>query len=111
MEQNQGDDQGRSLSSFCCYRNNDLVFQEADEDSPVDSVDTVVCVKHMENILKGNSNVKKTDIKTKTSNFQVDHEKIINKTLNSLKSAQNFSEEQYKRIRIVGSRLGISNGL
>ena len=37
-----------------------------------------VYVKHMENILKDNTKFEKVDIKTRTLNFQVSHEKRIN---------------------------------
>ena len=47
-------------------------------------VDRDVYVNHMENILKDNNKFEKVDIKTRTLNFQVNHEKRINEILKSL---------------------------
>ena len=41
----------------------------------------------MENILKDKINFEKVDLKARTLNFQVNHEKRVNETLKSLKSA------------------------
>ena len=38
----------------------------------------------MENILRGNAKFEKVDVKTRTFNFQVNHEKCINEILKSL---------------------------
>ena len=50
-------------------------------------VDRYVYVNHMENILKDKINFEKVDLKARTLNFQVNHEKRVNETLKSLKSA------------------------
>ena len=63
---------------------NYLVVQKADEGSSVVLVDRDVYVNHMENILKDNNKFEKVDIKTRTLNFQVNHEKRINEILKSL---------------------------
>ena len=39
--------------------------------------------------------------------FQVNHEKRINETSKSLKSARGLSDKQYKNIKAVGSRPGV----
>ena len=39
--------------------------------------------------------------------FQVNHEKRINETSKSLKSAGGLSDKQYKNIKAVGSRPGV----
>ena len=77
-------------------------------------VDRDVYVKHMENILKGNTKFEKVDINTRTLNFQVNHEKRINEILKSLKSPGSLSDKQYKqykKIKAVGSRPGALYGL
>ena len=56
-------------------------------------VDRDVYVKHMENILKDNTKFKKVDIKARTLNFQVHHEKRINEILQRLKSSGSLSEK------------------
>ena len=73
--------------------------------------DRNVYVKHMENILKDNTKFEKVDIKTRTLNFQVNHEKHINEILKGLKSSGSLSDKQYKKIKAVGSRPGVLYGL
>ena len=65
----------------------------------------VVYVKHMENILKDNAKLEKVDIKTRTLNFQVNHEKLISEILKRLKSLGSLSDKQYKKIKGVESKL------
>ena len=74
-------------------------------------VDRDVYVKHMENILKDKTNFEKVDIKTRTLNFQVNHQKRINDTLKRLKSSGSLTDKQYKKIKAVGSRPGVLYGL
>ena len=50
-------------------------------------VDRDVYINHVENILKDSTKFEKVDIKTRTLNFQVNHERRINEILKSLKSA------------------------
>ena len=69
-------------------KNKNLVVQKADKSN---SVVLVVYVKHMENILKDNAKLEKVDIKTRTLNFQVNHEKLINEILKRLKSSGSLS--------------------
>ena len=45
--------------------------------------------------------LEKVDIKTRTLNFQINHEKCINETLKSLKSAGSLCDKHYKKIRGV----------
>ena len=54
-----------------------------------------------------NTKFKKVDIKTRTLNFQVNHEKHINEILKRLKSSGSPSDVQYKKIKAVGSRLSV----
>ena len=67
-------------------------------------VDRDVYVNHMENILKDNNKFEKVDIKTRTLNFQVNHEKRINEILERLKSSGSLSDKKYKKIKALGSR-------
>ena len=120
-----------ALSSFCFHKanvpqslsdeelealeklskNNNLVVQKADQGSSVVLVDRDVYVNHIKNILKGNTKFEKVDVKTRTLNFQVNHEKRINEILKSLKSTGSLSDKQYKKIKAVGSRPGVLYGL
>ena len=50
-------------------------------------------MSNMENILKDNTKFKKVDIKARTLNFQVHHEKRINEILQRLKSSGSLSEK------------------
>ena len=76
-------------------------------------VDGDVYVNHMENILKGNTKFEKFNIKTRTMNVQVNHEKRINQILKILKSAGSLGVKQYKKMKIksVGSRPVVLYGL
>lgn len=57
----------------------------------------------MEIIFKDNSKFEKIDKNTRTSTFQVNHEKRINEILKSLISAGTLSVKEYKKIKAVGS--------
>ena len=61
-------------------------------------------MSNMENALKDNTKFEKVDIKTRTLNFQVNHEKHINEILKRLKSSSSLSDKQYKKIKALGSR-------
>ena len=65
----------------------------------------------MENILKDSTKFEKVDIKTRTLNFQVNHEKRINEFVKSLKSPGSLNDKQYKKIKAVSSRPGVLYGL
>ena len=51
--------------------------------------------------------IKKIDTKKGLLNFTINHKKLINQYLKSLKSSGALSVEQHKKIRAVGSRPGI----
>ena len=92
-------------------KNKNFVVQKADKSNSMVLVDRGVYVKHMENILKDNTKCEKFDVKTRTLNFQVNHQKPINEILKSLKSTGSLSDKQYKKIKAVGSRPGVLYGL
>ena len=58
-----------------------------------------VYVKHMENILKDKTKFDKVDIKTRTLNFQVNHEKRTNEILKSFKFSGSLSDKQHKKLK------------
>ena len=70
-----------------------------------------IYVNYVENILKCNTKFEQVDVKTRTLNFQVNHEKHVNEILKSLNSAGSVSVKQYKKIKAVGSRPGVLYGL
>ena len=55
--------------------------------------------------------LRKLKKKTRTLNFQVNHEKLISEILKRLKSLGSLSDKQYKKIKAVGSRPGVLYGL
>ena len=61
----------------------------------------------MENIFRNNTKFDKVNVKTRTLNFQVNHEKRINEIIKSLKSAGSLSDKKYKKTKAVGSRPGV----
>ena len=109
VPQNLSDEELEVLEKIS--KNNILVVQEADKDNFVVLVDRDVYVNHTENILKENTKFEKADVKTRTLNFQINHEIRINEILRSLKSAGSLSDKQYKKIKAVGSRPGVLYGL
>ena len=92
------------------FLKDDLVVQKADKGNSVVLVDRDVYVNHMDNILKDNTKFEKVDVKTRTLHLQVKHEKHINEILQRLKPAGGLSDKQYKKIKAVGSRLGVLYG-
>ena len=62
-----------------------------------------VYVNHMENILKDNTKFENVDVKIKTLNFHVNHEKRIDEILKSLKSTGGLSDKQYKLNNIINN--------
>ena len=109
VPQNLSDEELEALDRLS--KNKDLLIQKADKGNSVVLVDRDVYIKHMENILKDNTKFEKVDVKTRTLNFQVNHEKRINEILKSLKSTGSLSDKQYKNIKAVGSRPGVLYGL
>ena len=65
----------------------------------------------MEKLISDQTKFEKVDTKKGLLNFAVNHEKRINEFLKSLKSSGTFSNEQYRKIKAVGSRPGILYGL
>ena len=57
-------------------KNNNFVVQKADKGNSVVLADRDVDVNRMENILKDNTKFQKIDTKTRTLNFQANHDKI-----------------------------------
>ena len=66
-------------------KNKNLVVQKADKGNSMVLVHRDVYVKHMENILKDSTKFGKGDVKTRTLNLQVNHEKCINEILQEFK--------------------------
>ena len=79
------------------------VVQNTNKGSSVVSVNSNVYVNHVEIIFKDNTKFEKVEKKTRTSTFQVNHEKRINEILKSLISAGTLSVKEYKKIKAVGS--------
>ena len=80
-------------------KNKNLVVQKADKGNSVVLVNRDVYVKHMENILKDKTKFDKVDIKTRTLNFQVNHEKRTNEILKSFKFSGSLSDKQHKKLK------------
>ena len=109
VPQNLFDEELEAL--YWLSKNKNLVVQKADKGDSVVLVHGDVYVRHMENILKDNTKFQKIDIKSRTLNFQVNHEKRINEILKRLKPSGSLSDKQYKKIKAVGSRPTVLYGL
>ena len=103
VPQNQSNEELKAVKKLS--KNNNVVVQKADKGNSVVLVDSDVYVNHMKNIVKENTKFEKVDIKTRTLNFQINHEKHINEILNSLKPACSLTDKQYKKIKAVGSTI------
>ena len=68
-------------------------------------------VRHIEDILKDVSKFEKVSLKKGILNFAVNHEEHINKQLRSISKNGSLTEQQYKKIKAVGSNPGILYGL
>ena len=95
--QNISDKELEALDRLSKTKN--LVVQKADKGNSVVLTNRDVYVKQMENILKDNTKSENVDIKTRTLNLQVNHEKRINEVLRRLKSSSSFSNKQYKKLK------------
>ena len=97
VPQNLFDEELEAL--YWLSKNKNLVVQKADKGNSVVLVDGDVYVRHMENILKANTKFQKVDIKTRTLNFQVNHEKRTNEILKSFKFSGSLSDKQHKKLK------------
>ena len=87
------------------------MVQKSGKGNSVVIVDKGVCLKNMELLLSDKAKFEKVDTKKDVLNFTVNYEKRINEYLKSLKLSGALNVEQYKKIKAVGSRPGILNGL
>ena len=83
VPQNLSDEELETLDRLS--KNKNLVVQKADKGNSMVLVHRDVYVKHMENILKDSTKFEKVDVKTRTLNLQVNHEKRINEILQEFK--------------------------
>ena len=83
VPQNLSDEELEALDRLS--KNKNLVVQKADKGNSMVLVHRDVYVKHMENILKDSTKFEKGDVKTRTLNLQVNHEKHINEILQEFK--------------------------
>ena len=79
VPQNLFDEELKALEKLS--ENHHLVVQKADKGNSVVLFDRDVYVNQMENILKDNTKFEKVDKKTRTLNFQINHEKRNNQIL------------------------------
>ena len=65
----------------------------------------------METIISDRNKFEQVRIKKGSLNFSINHKKNINNYLKRLEISRTLSKEQYKKIKAVGSKPGISYGL
>ena len=64
-------------------------------------------VRHIEGVLKDVNIFEKVSLKKGILNFAVNHEEHINKQLRSISKNGSLTEQQYKRVKAVGSNPGV----
>ena len=64
-------------------------------------------IRHIEDILKDVNKFEKVSMKKGILNFAVNHKEHINKQLRSIPKNRSLTEQQYKKIKAVGSNPGI----
>ena len=109
LPRNLSDEEFKALQSLS--KNTSLVVQKSGKENSVVIVDKDICLKNMELLLSDKAKFEKVDTKKDLLNFTVNYEKRINEYLKSLKLSGALNVEQYKKIKAVGSRPGILNGL
>ena len=109
LPRNLSDEEFKALQNLS--KNTNLVIHKLDKENSVVILDEDVYVKHMESLLSNKAEFEKVNTKKGLLNFTVNHEKRINEYLKSLKSSGALSVDQCKKIKAVGSRLGVLYGL
>ena len=109
LPRNLSDEEFKALQSLS--KNTSLVVQKSGKENSVVIVDKDICLKNMELLLSDKAKFEKVDTKKDLLNFTVNYEKRINEYLKSLELSGALNVEQYKKIKAVGSRPGILNGL
>ena len=87
------------------------MIQKSDKGNSVVVLEKDVYIKHIKSLLTNKAKFEKVDTKKDLLNFTVNYEKRINEYLKSLELSGALNVEQYKKIKAVGSRPGILNGL
>ena len=109
LPRNLSDEEFKALQSLS--KNTSLVVQKSGKENSVVIVDKDICLKNMELLLSDKAKFEKVDTKKDLLNFTVNYKKRINEYLKSLELSGALNVEQYKKIKAVGSRPGILNGL
>ena len=89
----------------------EVIIQKSDKGNSVVLVNKSDYIRHIEDMLKDVSKFEKVSLKRGILNFAVNHEEHINKQLRSISKNGSLTEQQYKKIKAVGSDPGILYGL
>ena len=88
-----------------------VIIQKSDKDSSVVLVNKSDYIRHIEGILKDVNKFEKVSLKKEILNFAVNNEEHINNQLRSISKNGSFTEQQYKKVKAVGSNPRILYGL
>ena len=89
----------------------EVIIQNSDKGSSVVLVNKSDYIRHIEDILKDINKFEKVSLKKGILSFAVNHEEHINKQLRSISKNGSLTEQQYKKVKAVGSNPGILYGL
>ena len=103
------DSEFQALKNLCCLKKG--VIQKSDKGNSVVLVNKSDYIRHIEGILKDVNKFEKVSLKKGILNFAGNHEEHINKELRSFSKNGSFTEQQYKKVKAVGSDPGILYGL
>ena len=85
----------------------EVIIQKSDKGNSVVLVNKSDYIRHIEGILKDVNKFEKVSLKKGILNFAGNHEEHINKELRSFSKNGIFTEQQYKKVKAVGSDPGI----
>ena len=89
----------------------EVIIQKFDKGNSVVLVNKSDYVRYIEVILKDVKKFEKVSLKKEILNFAVNDEEHINKQLRSISKHGSLTEQQYKKVKSVGSNPGILHGL
>ena len=85
-----------------------LIIQKADHGNSVVLVEKDVSIRNMENIIFDDaSKFVKIKIKEEILNFSINHPRRISDYSKSLEKSGSLTNDQYKKVKVNGGRLGI----
>ena len=110
VPQHLSDSEFQALKNLSCLKK-EVIIQKSGKGNSVVLVNKSDYIRYTEDILKDVSKFEKVSLKKGILTFTVNQEEHINKQLRSISKNGSLTEQQYKKIKAVGSNPGILYGL